>query len=41
MELDLVNFETAKLAQEKGFDWGCLHGVSNEHPEVLHRTSLS
>lgn len=25
MKEDLINFETAKLAKEKGFDWKCNH----------------
>lgn len=32
MEDQLISFETAKLAKEKGFDWGCnYHIISNSY----------
>lgn len=36
MEDQLISFETAKLAKDKGFNWKCLHGCSAEHPKDIH-----
>ena len=30
MNEQLISFETAKLAKEKGFDWKCIYACDNE-----------
>ena len=34
MKEQLISFEIAKLAKEKGFDWKCQHYFSSAHPEI-------
>ena len=36
MKEELISFETAKLANEKGFDWECQNAISEIDNEIYH-----
>ena len=37
MQEDLISFETAKLAKEKGFDWDCVNYFQDSHRAGVHK----
>ena len=37
MREDLISFETAKLAKDKGFDWDCVNYFQDSHRAGVHK----